>query len=76
MFNALSGSRPIGFGGVGSVPFSEIVTYIEKFGTYVGFEEDIQIFQAMDRVFLEQSRKEAEKVSERAKQKQQAARKR
>lgn len=76
MFNSLSGSRSIGFGGAGSIPFSEIIRYIETFGTFIGVEEDIQILQAMDRQFLEQSRKEAEKANERARQKSQAARKR
>jgi len=69
MFNTLSGSRPIGFGGAGSIPFSEIIRYIEVFGCYIGVEEDVQILQTMDRTFLEQSRKESERANERTKQK-------
>lgn len=66
----LSGSRQVGgMGGVGSIPISEMVAYLEMFGIddLLGLDDHdmrrgfVQAMQAMDQVFLEHYRQQEQK---------------
>lgn len=64
-FQMLSASRPVGMGGVGAIPLSEIAVYLDLFEVHDFDERDayITMIQALDSVYLKHM---AQKASESA----------
>ena len=61
-FHTLSASRPVGLGGVGPIPLTELAAYLNLFGVHDYDEREafIKMIQALDSVYLKHMHEKAE----------------